>query len=90
MDKKGNEFKKLTNAYKLSENIYDDVLTQRSFLSKLYISTFWGIEDIEIADKVLSMISDDFYGRLLDIPAGTGVFSQMRSIDNLVKRKYTK
>ena len=30
----------ITKAYKLSENIYDDVLTQRSILSKLYVSLF--------------------------------------------------
>ena len=69
---------KITEAYKLSENIYDDVLMQRSFLSKLYISLFWGVDDNEIAEKVLSMIPDDFSGRLLDVPVGTGVFTNAK------------
>ena len=66
---------KITEAYKLSENIYDDVLTQRSFWSKLYISLFWGVDDKEIAARVLSMIPEDFSGKLLDVPVGIGVFT---------------
>ena len=68
----------ITNAYKFSENIYDDVLTQRSFLSKLYISLFWGVDDNKIATDVLSIIPDDFSGKLLDIPVGTGVFTDKK------------
>ena len=68
----------ITNAYKFSENIYDDVLTQRSFLSKLYISLFWGVDDNKIAADVLSMIPDDFSGKLLDVPVGTGVFTDKK------------
>ena len=68
----------ITKAYKLSENIYDDVLTQRSFWSKLYISLFWGVDDNKIAADVLSMIPEDFSGKLLDVPVGTGVFTNKK------------
>lgn len=67
---------KIQNAYKASKNIYDDVLTQGSFFSRLYIRLFWsGTDDNEIARKVLSFIPEDFHGALLDVPVGTAVFT---------------
>lgn len=63
-------------AYKSSKNIYDDTLTQNKWWSKLYISMFWGgVDDIEIANKILNMIPDNFSGKMLDVPVGTGVFT---------------
>ncbi len=68
---------KIQRAYHDSKNIYDDVLTQSSFLSRLYIKLFWGgTDDNEIARKVLAYIPDDFNGILLDVPVGTAVFTQ--------------
>ena len=68
---------KIQHAYHDSKNIYDDVLTQRSFWSRLYIKLFWGgTDDNEIAGKVLAYIPDDFHGILLDVPVGTAVFTQ--------------
>ncbi|MBN1768464.1 MAG: class I SAM-dependent methyltransferase [Prolixibacteraceae bacterium] len=66
---------KIKTAYKSSENIYDNVLTQSKWWSKLYISLFWGVDDNEIARTVLGFIPKDFTGRLLDVPVGTGVFT---------------
>ncbi|QIB68900.1 class I SAM-dependent methyltransferase [Aminipila butyrica] len=66
----------ITKAYASSRNIYDDTLTQSTWWSKLYIWFFWsGVNDIEIADKVLKFIPPDFNRQLLDIPVGTGVFT---------------
>ena len=65
---------KIQTAYEASKNIYDDVLTQGNFFSRLYIKLFWsGTDDREIARKVLSYIPDDFAGALLDVPVGTAV-----------------
>lgn len=66
---------KIKSAYKKSKNIYDDVLTQNSILSKMYIKIFWGVDDNIIAQNVLSFIPERFCGKLLDIPVGTGVFT---------------
>lgn len=67
---------KIRSAYQTSKNIYDDVLTQGSFLSRLYIRLFWsGTDDNEVARKVLAYIPDDFDGALLDVPVGTAVFT---------------
>ena len=52
---------KIQNAYETSKNIYDDVLTQGSIFSKLYIKLFWGgTDDNKIAEEILSYISNDF------------------------------
>ncbi len=68
---------KIKKSYKNSKNIYDRVLTQGSFWSRLYIRLFWGgVDDNKIAGDVLSRIPDDFSGRLLDVPVGTAVFTQ--------------
>ena len=41
---------KIQNAYESSKNIYDDVLTQGNFFSRMYIRFFWsGTDDNEIA-----------------------------------------
>lgn len=70
---------RIKSAYHTSKNIYDDVLTQGSVFSRLYIRFFWsGTDDNEIAGKVLSYISGDFDGRLLDVPVGTAVFTEKK------------
>ncbi|MBP3477301.1 MAG: class I SAM-dependent methyltransferase [Lachnospiraceae bacterium] len=66
----------IKDAYKLSKNIYDDVLSRQKWWSRLYIAFFWGnVDDVEIAGKVLDMIPADFSGTLLDVPVGTAVFT---------------
>lgn len=70
---------KIQEAYKSSRNIYDDVLTQGNFFSRMYIKLFWsGTDDNEIARKVLSYIPDSFRGEILDVPVGTAVFTQTK------------
>lgn len=67
---------KIQNAYESSKHIYDDVLTQGSILSKLYIKFFWsGTDDNKIAKKLLSYILNDYSGNILDVPVGTAVFT---------------
>ena len=62
---------KIKGSYKQSKNIYDDVLTQSKWWSKLYIRLFWGVDDMEIAEKLFHMLPDNFDGSLLDVPCGT-------------------
>lgn len=66
----------IQKAYKASKNVYDDVLTQGKWWSKLYISLFWGgVDDVKLANAILKSIPNDFSGNLLDVPAGTAVFT---------------
>ena len=70
---------KIKEAYQSSKNIYDDVLTQGNLFSRLYVKVFWsGTDDNAIARKVLAYIPDDFKGAILDVPAGTAVFTERK------------
>ena len=70
------EYTGIKTAYAASKNIYDTVLSQKTWWAKLYISFFWGgVKDWEIAEKISEMIPADFSGRLLDVPVGTGMFT---------------
>lgn len=69
----------ITSSYHRSRDIYDDVLTQDKWWSRLYIRLFWsGVDDNEIAAKVLRFLPDGFAGRLLDVPVGTAVFTHRK------------
>lgn len=71
-----NQQSRIQKAYKLSGKIYNDVLTQSKWWSRLYVRFFWqGVSDTDIAEYLLGKIPDDFSGRLLDAPAGTAVFT---------------
>ena len=63
---------KIKTSYKFSKSFYDDAITQGKWWSKLYFKLLWGgVDDNEIARRVLSWIPDDFKGRLLDVPVGS-------------------
>ncbi|MFI3174281.1 MAG: class I SAM-dependent methyltransferase [Bacillota bacterium] len=67
---------KINKSYKQSVGIYDSILTQSSFIGKLYMGLFWGgIDDVKIADELLARIPDDFSGTILDVPVGTAIFT---------------
>jgi len=70
---------RIKSAYHASKNIYDDVLTQGNFLSRMYNRFFWsGTDDIEVANKILAHIPQDFSGKILDVPVGTAVFTERK------------
>ena len=67
---------KIKESYKSSSKIYNDVMTHGSFWSKLYIKLFWqGVDDNEVAEKVLKYIPNSFNGKILDVPVGTAIFT---------------
>ena len=67
---------KIKKSYKFSKIFYDDAITQGKWWSKLYFKLLWGgVDDNEIARRVLSWIPEDFFGKLLDVPVGTAVFT---------------
>ena len=67
---------KIEKSYRFSKNFYDDALTQNKWWSRLYFKLVWGgVDDNEIARKLLSWIPDDFEGKMLDVPVGTAVFT---------------
>ena len=67
---------KIKKSYRFSKSFYDDAITQGKWWSRLYFKLLWGgVDDNEIARRVLSWIPDDFSGKLLDVPVGTAVFT---------------
>ncbi|MBQ9816493.1 MAG: methyltransferase domain-containing protein [Proteobacteria bacterium] len=67
---------KIKSSYKTSKNIYDDIITHRTWWSKLYNRLFWnGVDDNDVAADLLAHIPNHFDGKLLDVPVGTAVFT---------------
>lgn len=67
---------KIKSSYNFSKSFYDDAITQGKWWSKLYFKLLWGgVDDNEIARRVLNWIPDDFKGKMLDVPVGTAVFT---------------
>ena len=67
-------YKQLGNA----GTLYDGIITRSTLLGKMVDSTVWGL-DGELAAKwineALSPIPDNFSGKLLEVPVGTGVLT---------------
>ncbi len=78
---------KIQNSYKSTKNIYDVIITHKTWWSKLYSKVVWkGGDNNIIAEKLLGKIPNDFIGKILDVPVGTGVFtfekySKMKNAD---------
>lgn len=67
---------KIKKSYSFSKSFYDDAITQSKWWSRLYFRLLWGgVDDNEIARRVLGWIPDDYSGRMLDVPVGTAVFT---------------
>lgn len=68
-------------SYKQLGNIgtmYDGIITRSTPLGKLLDSLVWGLDKTLAAkwiDEALSPIPEDFTGRLLEVPVGTGVLT---------------
>ncbi len=66
---------KITEAYNEISNKYDSLITSSTLVSKFIINLTWGGAHEEYTEEVTSSISDDFSGILVDIPAGTGIYT---------------
>lgn len=67
---------RIKRSYRFSKSFYDDAITQGKWWSRVYFKLLWGgVDDNEIASKVLDWIPDNFNGKLLDVPVGTAVFT---------------
>lgn len=58
------------------EDLYDRSLTGATWYHRLYNEIFWGSKDTyEEINALLSLLPNPLEGKLLDVPAGSGVFS---------------
>ncbi len=70
---------KIQNSYRSTKNIYDVIITHKTWWSKLYRNIVWkGGDNNVIAKKLLDKIPNDFSGKILDVPVGTGVFTHAK------------
>jgi len=71
----------IQNAYKLTggnASFYDGMMTYSTFLGKAICRIVWnmdGTKNLEYLEKALSGIPEDFKGKLLEVPVGTGVLT---------------
>lgn len=66
---------KIRRGYKRGADKYDDLLGMEKRWARLGIKLIWGFEDTAYVPMLLEWIPDDFSGRLLDVPVGTGLFT---------------
>lgn len=73
--------KKISAAYervgKFSK-IYDGMITNKSFFGRLAMKIFWGLSDEDyqkFLQNIFAGIPENFCGKLLEVPIGTGVIS---------------
>ncbi len=67
--------KQIRAGYQKGVKDYDTLLSSRSWWAKLLNKVVWGFPDTEYTEGLLARLPDDFSGRLLDVPVGTGLFT---------------
>ena len=68
---------KISRSYDRFASSYDSYMTSSSLSMKLFNLLFWGAaDDFDAAKQVLSYLPGEFDGILLDVPVGTGVFTE--------------
>ncbi|MDR3251086.1 MAG: class I SAM-dependent methyltransferase [Tannerella sp.] len=65
----------ILTGYKGISNCYDALLSAQSMWARLFCKLIWGFPIIAYADELLAWLPDDFVGKLLDVPVGTGQFT---------------
>lgn len=70
----------IRNAYRLSgsNSFYDGMMTYSTFWGKMICRLVWGMDGEDCnkyQSRALAGIADDFSGKLLEVPVGTGVLS---------------
>jgi ubiquinone/menaquinone biosynthesis C-methylase UbiE len=75
---------KVKTGYKSISNIYDKYITSGNIFFKIGAKIIWGINAKDYTIKLLENIPNDFIGKLLDIPVGTGIltFEKYKTINN--------
>ncbi|MDR1101122.1 MAG: class I SAM-dependent methyltransferase [Clostridiales bacterium] len=68
---------KVGKAYTKKASLYNKTLSGKSLWSTLVTSMVWGMKDASyIEERVVDNLDDNFSGRLLDVPVGTGLFTK--------------
>ena len=71
----------IKGAYKMTgghASFYDGMMTYSTFAGKLICRIIWnmdGEKNLRYLEKALSGIPEDFSGKLLEVPVGTGILT---------------
>jgi ubiquinone/menaquinone biosynthesis C-methylase UbiE len=82
-----NDNELILEGYKDADD-YDEFLSVKSLKAKLLCRVAWGFKDFSHAPGLLDSLSDDYDGSLLDVPAGSGLFT-LEKYSRLKKAKIT-
>lgn len=66
---------KIKLRYKEGASHYDQLLSVKGIIMKLACMAVWGFEDTAYVNALLELLPNDFKGKILDIPVGTGLFT---------------
>jgi ubiquinone/menaquinone biosynthesis C-methylase UbiE len=66
---------KIREAYKSISKVYDKSITEEKFSMKMFQKFTWGFSHKDYSIKLLESISNDFSGKILDVPVGTGILT---------------
>jgi ubiquinone/menaquinone biosynthesis C-methylase UbiE len=66
---------KIKSGYKSASNIYDNYITSGNLSFKIVSKIIWGFEDKDYSIKLLENIPNNFNGKILDVPVGTGILT---------------
>ncbi len=73
--KNENREQKIKRAYKQNADRYDNYIASRTLWARLVVKIIWNLRDADYVKLLLSLIPDDFRGKLLDVPVGTAIFT---------------
>ena len=71
----------IKNAYKLTGDnagVYDGMMTYSTFLGKAICRVVWNMDrerNLHYVEQALSGVPEDFAGKLLEVPVGTGILT---------------
>ena len=69
----------INESYKrIAAGYYDSILSTKRLWSKVLYMIIWGYSTTVYTQTVLELLPDDFAGKLLDIPVGTGLFTEKK------------
>ena len=85
-----NRKEQIKNAYKLTgsnASFYDGMMTYSTLPGKAICRIVWnmdGEKNLRYLEKALSGIPEDFSGKLLEVPVGTGVLTMPGSVEYVI------
>lgn len=65
----------IAKSYDTVSSSYDKLLTNATFLTRMYNKIVWGLYDTDYVDDLLSLFPPANNKVILDVPVGTGVFT---------------